>query len=339
MRHDAWTDHMTAQSLLTRVHALLSSPPAHDGSYGTALVVQTRLPSAPPTVRVTLVVAVLHCRRHAVPPAIDVSPLREHPHTADALPTHIGSKPHGAAQHTQHAACIQSTKKLSSRTLRSAATRTSAVRHLPPLFFCLARTLRVSSAATPNPLYVVRDSSLPPATRPVCSACHGRSSSPAPFFVAFPCGTIIYCLHRLTRAAERISNTTSHSQHLRQPLSTVHAAFIASPPALTILRAAHAMHVACPCAVAIFSGDPPSAQSHARKYDARHQRTLHKLRLFPIAHTTYFSSPRARTICSVDPLSPLDSLPAHILVPSACPVSATDICAAPIAPDYRAHRT
>ncbi|KAJ6528501.1 hypothetical protein B0H19DRAFT_1274725 [Mycena capillaripes] len=79
-------------------------------------------------------------------------------------------------------------------------------------------------------------------------------------------------------------------QHLRQPLSTEHAAFVASPRVLIIFSAAptlrsepapgthhehdvHAMHVAYPCAATVFSDAPLSAQSEVLSRSASMMRT------------------------------------------------------------------
>ncbi|KAJ7793333.1 hypothetical protein B0H14DRAFT_149374 [Mycena olivaceomarginata] len=162
-------------------------------------------------------------------------------------------------------------------------------------------------------------------------------------FVASSYAATIYCPHHSTHAIEHIPNTTRRPQHRqqpRQPLSTMHAAFVASPRVLTIFSAVPPLpwralrtRRAPPAARAEPAAVVPHRARHTRRppircdrlqrrptvcskpgpvaqreYDAHHhQRTQYTLQRLPIICATLVPSPRAPTICSVDLPSPLDS--------------------------------
>ncbi|KAJ7363025.1 hypothetical protein DFH08DRAFT_329242 [Mycena albidolilacea] len=193
----------------------------------------------------------------------------------------------------------------------------------------------------------------------VCSARHGRSSSPRCLRRLLMCHHHLLSLPFDTRLH---ASPTRHRRprHLRQPLSTVHAAFVASPRVLPILSAVPTLRskpalarttntTRTPCTSPTHALRPSSVPPH-RLLNARSCRAARVCRAPPVyaAHAAavphhphpFVPSPRAPTICSVDPPSPLDSLPARTSVQSpALPACATDIphcLCAPMASDHRA---
>ncbi|KAJ7854259.1 hypothetical protein B0H14DRAFT_3865530 [Mycena olivaceomarginata] len=285
--------------------------------------------------------------------------------------------------------------------LRGAATRTSAVRYLPPPFPRLVN-LRLAGAwrapstvttrstgcrrgpstapphraryhATTSPLHAASDvlggpraafvasprlatvlSSVPPSpvnTRACRTLQYHLQHVPHPqraprsffvtgaAFVALSYATTIYCLHRSTRAAGRIPPTPTSpapaaaafhgARRVRRlPARPGHPQRRPNPSLKTC-----PWHTSrTPCTSLTHALRPSSAIPHrllkARSCRAvyHHQRTQHTQLLFPVTQATFVPSPRAPTICSVDPSSPLDSLPAHTSVQSPTPPA----CAADI---------
>ncbi|KAJ7862755.1 hypothetical protein B0H14DRAFT_3610774 [Mycena olivaceomarginata] len=137
-------------------------------------------------------------------------------------------------------------------------------------------TPRAISHATMNPLHAARNVFV----------------GPYAAFVASPrCATVLTSATALTGQRSRLphpsvlpatrSASAARATHLRELLSTAHAAFVALPRVLAILSAvptlrsnstpgthhkhdADDLHVACPCAVTIFSGASPSASAQSQ---------------------------------------------------------------------------
>ncbi|KAJ7114384.1 hypothetical protein C8R44DRAFT_881230 [Mycena epipterygia] len=203
--------------------------------------------------------------------------------------------------------------------------------------------------STPRNMYRVR------------STRHGRSSSPAPPSSPShtPPPSTVLTARRTRLGASSTRYRRRRPQHLRQPLSTAHAAFVASPRVLAIFavptlrskpapgthhehdahhqrraepaavvprRARHARYLPMRCdrlqrRPTVCSKPGPVAQ---REYDVHHsQRTQHTLQLFPITHATFVPSPRA-------PSSPAP--PASQRAPRTSPT----VCAVAIASDHHA---
>ncbi|KAJ7897515.1 hypothetical protein B0H13DRAFT_2664696 [Mycena leptocephala] len=201
------------------------------------------------------------------------------------------------------ARCARCTARLRRRLMRAIAAHPSPDPHRQPhgqrmtLAFLVPHTAFVVSPRCATVLTSVPPSPLDP------HACRGLQDHPQHLprlqrvsrsfliagaaFVAFSYATTIYCPHRSTRAAGQ-----AHPQHNTDipstygSLSPPRTSRSSPPPApwhpgTHHEHDAHALHVAYPCAVTVFSAAPPSVQSQ------------HTPQLSPITHATFVPSPRA----------------------------------------------
>ncbi|KAJ7792811.1 hypothetical protein B0H14DRAFT_161010 [Mycena olivaceomarginata] len=109
-------------------------------------------------------------------------------------------------------------------------------------------------------------------------------------FISFSYATTIYCPRRTPLGASPPRHR--RPQHLRQPLSTAHAAFVASLPILMILSAV----------------PPPPLEPAPGTPRTRHAppaEPAEPAAVVPVAHAIYVASPFAATVFSVAPTVPV----------------------------------